>query len=80
MESSDDEVAPVVVFDESSYGIRKKTDASGAVIVKDRSVKSGLIDLDTSNVVPVSKRHVMDAEEYSYGFLYFLFLTLLLIF
>lgn len=63
MDSSDDEAAPVFVFDESSYGIRKKTDASGSVIVKDRPVKGGLIDLDTSNVVPVSKRHVMDAEE-----------------
>lgn len=63
MESSDDEVAPVVVFDESSYGIRKKTDATGAPIVKGKPVKASPIDLDTSNVVPVSKRHVMDAEE-----------------
>lgn len=63
MDSSDDEIAPVVVFDESSYGIRKKTNAAGVPIVKSRPVKAAPIDLDTSNVVPVSKRHVMDAEE-----------------
>ncbi len=63
MESSDDEAAPVVVFNESSYGIRKKTDATGATIVKARPVKAAPIDLDTSSVVPISKRHVMDAEE-----------------
>lgn len=64
MESSDDEAAPVVVFDESAYGIRKKSDTSGAASgVKGKSVKAAPIDLDTSNVVPASKRHVMDAEE-----------------
>ena len=63
VDSSDDEAAPVVIFDESSYGIRKKTDANGAPIVKARPVKAAPIDLDTSDVVPISKRHVMDAEE-----------------
>lgn len=63
MDSSDDEAAPVIVFDESSYGIRKKKDANGAAVVKGKPVKAAPIDLDTSNVVPVSKRHVMDAEE-----------------
>lgn len=63
MDSSDDEAAPVIVFDESSYGIRKKKDAIGAAVVKGKPVKAVPIDLDTSNVVPVSKRHVMDAEE-----------------
>lgn len=62
--SSDDEDTPaVIVFDESSYGIRKKTDATGAVIIKGRPIKAAPIDLDTSNVVPASKKHVMDAEE-----------------
>lgn len=64
MGSSDDEDTPsVIVFDESSYGIRKKTDASGAVISKGKPIKAAPIDLDTSNVVPASKKHVMDAEE-----------------
>ena len=63
MDSSDDEAAPVIVFDESSYGIRKKKDANGVVVVKGKPVKAAPIDLDTSNVVPASKRHVMDAEE-----------------
>ena len=63
MESSDDEDTPaVVVFDESAYGIRKKTDSTEAV-VKGKPVKAAPIDLDTSNVVPASKKHVMDAEE-----------------
>lgn len=62
-DSSDDEPVPVVVFNESSYGIRKKVDAAGAVIVKSRNIKAGSIDLDTSNVVPASRKHVMDAEE-----------------
>ena len=63
IESSDDEDKPaVVVFDESSYGIRKKTDSTGAVI-KGKSVKAVPIDLDTSNVIPASRKHVMDAEE-----------------
>ena len=60
---SDDETSPVIVFDVSSYGIRIKNDSNSSVVVKGRSVKAGHIDLDTSNVVPVSKRHVMDAEE-----------------
>lgn len=63
MDSTDDEAAPVIVFDEFSYGIRKKKDANGAVVVKGKPVKAAPIDLDTSTVVPVSKRHVMDAEE-----------------
>jgi hypothetical protein len=63
MDSTDDEAAPVIVFDESSYGIRKKKDANGAIVVKGKPVKAAPIDLDTSTVVPVSKRHVMDAEE-----------------
>ena len=62
--SGDEDDSPsVVVFDESSYGIRKKTDATGAVITKGKPVKAAPIDLDTSNVVPASKKHVMDAEE-----------------
>ena len=63
-ESSDDEEpVPVVVFNESSYGIRKKMDPSTGLPVKGKSIKAAPIDLDTSNVVPASKRHVMDAEE-----------------
>lgn len=60
-DSSDDEAAPVVVFDESSYGIRKKDPNSLSGSKALRTAQK--IDLDTSNVVPLSKAHVMDAEE-----------------
>ena len=62
-DSSDDEPVPVVVFNESSYGIRKKVDLAGAAIIKNKNIKAGPINMDTSNVVPASRKHVMDAEE-----------------
>lgn len=64
IESSDDDSEPaVVVFNESTYGIRKKTVDTAGVAVMGKPVKAAPIDLDTSNVVPASKKHVMDAEE-----------------
>lgn len=61
-DSSDDEVAPVVVFDETQYGIRRR---DGAAVSGAKALRAGTkIDLDTSNVVPVSRRMEMDAEEY----------------
>ena len=79
MDSSDDEAVPVIVFNESSYGIRKKRDANGEVVIKGKPVKAAPIDLDTSNVVPVSKRHVMDAEEYNKKSTLFKFIVLVLL-
>lgn len=62
-DSSDDEPAPVFVFDESAYGIKKKNTDSGAPVMKGKPIKAAPIDLDTSNVVSASKKLTMDAEE-----------------
>ena len=62
-DSSDDESAPVIVFDESSYGIKKKNSDQSIPVLKGKSVKAAPIDLDTSNVVSASKKLTMDSEE-----------------
>ena len=58
-DSSDDEPAPVFVFDEGSFGIRRRDPAT----VNLKKAKPGSIDLDTSEVVDASKKANMDADE-----------------
>ena len=63
---SSDEEAPVIVFDERSYGIINRKKPGDLNQKPNRSiVKKGLIDLDTTSVVTSDKRLTMDAEEYN---------------
>lgn len=59
-DSSDDEPAPVFVFDESSFGIRRKDPAT---LGKKKISKDDKIDLDTSAVAEAGKKANMDADE-----------------
>lgn len=62
-DSSDDEPAPVFVFDESSFGIRRKDATTAAVANKKKSLKDEKIDLDTSSIVEAGKKANMEADE-----------------
>lgn len=60
-DSSDDEPAPVFVFDETSYGIKKKAPSAATASAAKRS--DSKIDLDTSAIVEAGKKANMDADE-----------------
>lgn len=58
-DSSDDEPAPVFVFDEGSFGIRRRDPAT----VNLKKPKAEIIDLDTSEIAEVGKKANMEADE-----------------
>ncbi len=59
-DSSDDELAPVFVFDESSFGIWRKDPASWN---RKKPSKDEKIDLDTTSIVEAGTKANMDADE-----------------
>ena len=59
-ESSDDDTAPVFVFDEAKFGIRRRDPAA---ISQARLKATEKIDLDTSEIVEAGTKAKMDADE-----------------
>jgi hypothetical protein len=60
-DSSDDEPVPVFVFDETSFGIRRKDPA--ALASKKKFSKDDKIDLDTTSITEAGKKANMDVDE-----------------
>lgn len=58
-DSSDDEPAPVFVFDQTSFGIRKKDPAAALA----KKLANGAINLDTSTISEAGRKANMDADE-----------------